>query len=571
MKSFVNLAVAAVVVGSMASCNEELEVIAENSKDAEARELLEAKMDEYTRNFVSQYGEPDPTHSWGFRNLPAISFSQSLTRNGGAGNGDGSGAGVVDVNRNQWIELDNNGYKETALARAVQVPGWPNFDGHYYTTPSSGQELQSIEATQPTDAGRYQPAGDVTEYEIQYVSNWFRTNRNPKSIELHLSDFFIQNVSCDHDQFSYPDGDNITESRDAAGNPSASNIIPKVDGTENLNFALDYLCFKPIGASDEVDDTWTHVNNFNSGNSNQNPEQNADNNPYRETKYIYSSGTENFACAPSFGTSLSTDYIYSWVLVKLEWDEVGADHQSHHRTGYYLAFDYQSEKDETKIVCDGYYSNWIVKITPAYFQEESPIVTRVMCEDLGNTFDFDFNDVVFDVAFHRTSGSWDGDPNAVFDAIINIQAAGGTMPIYVAKAPFSEANLPYEAHALLGYESSKPVNVNAGAQHEIATYRIEDIGINNADAVHIYVDNGGTIIDVTGKRANLGEYTGKERGTSYAPEKFAVPTTVSWMNEMKFIEDGYKYFPDWVSQESWSKDGKQWYEFAAESKVLIHQ
>lgn len=60
---------------------------------------------------------------------------------------------------------------------------------------------------------------------------------------------------------------------------------------------------------------------------------------------------------------------------------------------------------------DGYYSNWIIKISPATLAPDptpDPVppykVTRVMCEDLGNSHDFDFNDVVFDVKLETDNG-----------------------------------------------------------------------------------------------------------------------------------------------------------------------
>ena len=49
---------------------------------------------------------------------------------------------------------------------------------------------------------------------------------------------------------------------------------------------------------------------------------------------------------------------------------------------------------------------------------------RIMCEDLGNIGDFDFNDVVFDATIMN-----DGSINII------IHASGGTLPITVADRP----------------------------------------------------------------------------------------------------------------------------------------
>lgn len=542
IKKFAKLASAALVVGSFASCQD-------YEPFDEATVAASVKAREFAANFVDRYGEPDPNHTWGFEETPLMSLGTQTRSNA---NGE-----TVDTHTNMWIDWNENEgrYKDDALALNIDVPGWPNEDGYYYTSNSSNCDLEHIEKNQPKNPTNYQPAGDITEYEVRYVSEWFRNNPNPRREELHLSDFFVQNVSVDYDRMSYPDGEKITHTTQAYGKKST------ITGTadEYLDFALDYLHFMPIGADKNNKEDWTHINNFNRGNSNISPnplstiKTDGQTNNHREIKYVYSSGTEDFACRPSFETTdpsapMLGEFIDSWVLVKLDWDEVMADGETHHRTGYYLAFDYQASKNDTgtKIECDGYYSNWIIKITPAYFTEEAPAAKRVMCEDLGNTFDFDFNDVVFDVAFHQNG--------AQVDAVINLQASGGTLPIYVGFDNTTE-NGAYEAHKLLGNSSSTPVNVG-GVSHEIATYRIPNVGSGkNAGDIKIWVNNKG-IQEIAGLRGNLNYYNEGKQGNQKAPQRFAVPTSVQWMQECKFIEKGYPKFPDWVKSESGNED---WY------------
>lgn len=560
--SFSKLSLLALPLAALTACQDY-----EPFSEAEVHDALVAR--EFISNFVSRYGEPDPNHTWGFSETPLMTIG-SATRANGNGNGE-----TVDTHTNMWIDTDNNGYKPDALALNIDVPGWPNEDGYYYTSTSSNCNLNTIEKNQPKNSGNYQPAGDVTEYEVLYVSEWFRTNPNPGGIDLHLSDFFVQNVSVDYDRMSYPNGEIITTTNQAYNvkkNYDNSKYTITGDANENLDFALDFLHFMPIGADKDNKESWTHINNFNRGNSNINPpalsayDKDAQTaHPGREIKYVYSSGTEDFACRPSFSTSENApmigEFIDSWVLVKLDWDEEMADGKVHHRVGYYLAFDYQASKSDTgtKIECDGYYSNWIIKITPAFFAEEAPAAKRVMCEDLGNTFDFDFNDVVFDVAFHQNESQ--------IDAIINLQAAGGTLPIYVGFDNNKESGA-YEAHKLLGNNSSTPVNVG-GASHVMATYRIPDVGSDKtAGDIKIWVDNNG-IKEVSGLRGNLDKYNEGKKGNENVPQRFAVPTSVQWMQECKFIEDGYPLFPDWVKQESGNEN---WYlTIDTKNKDLIHE
>jgi hypothetical protein len=77
--------------------------------------------------------------------------------------------------------------------------------------------------------------------------------------------------------------------------------------------------------------------------------------------------------------------------------------------------------------CDGYYSDWIVTLTEAKRQDSTPTppttpFLRVIAEDLTSTEagDFDFNDIVFDVDYVSTN-----------EVKVTVQAAGGTLPLYI--------------------------------------------------------------------------------------------------------------------------------------------
>lgn len=524
-----------------------------------------AVLREYQKNFENRYGTIDPNHDWGFYDVSSFSFPT-----GTRADGDYSGAGFVHVNRNMWTETDNNGYKADALASVVSIPGWPNFDGYFYTVTGSGS-YNRISNTQPTDMSADQAAGDVTDYEIRYVSQWFREHRNPNSLQLHLTDFFIQNISGDADRV-ITKGNRVTENNKEGEMCNGAPVETVCGESSAAAFGMEHLVFKTMNSNNTIDDTWTHMNNYNNGNTNdfwkagndENPgkdlvldaDKQGDNsglngsykNTYthdREIKYVTSSGTEDFAYLSSFGTG--SIYYHNWVLVKLEWQEKGADGQMHDREGYYLAFDFETSKDGKTYQRDGFYSNWIVKISPAFAQLESPRNVRVMCEDLGNTLDFDFNDVVFDVRYERTAGYDDNDANARFDAIITLQAAGGTMKINVG---INDAN--YEAHKLLENEVKQPVNVDKGASHEVAIYRINNLTSKNPDDIKIWV-NHNTESDAMDRIVVLGQ------SKNSTPQKFAVPTSVRWTKENKQIEDAYELFGEWVNNKlGYSDTYDQW-------------
>lgn len=335
---------------------------------------------DYVQNFISRYGEPDPNHTWGF-GLTYDDVSTGVTRAYVAGEG-----ATIDAQRGKW---------PTDLAPYVDIPGWPNFDGYYYSSQGGGSNLGSINKTP-----KGTPCGDVTEFEIQYVSAWFRNNyiseeqmmtmREP----IHWTDYFIQNVCQDDDQIEYkplPNGQ-------VTGNNGANK-----KSNESQGVYLQSVYFKPFGvtAYENPESNWIHFSNFDHSNAPYNPEDHPvkDNSSHRMIQYIHGGGTEDFCC--KFGNDLQ----YNWVLKRLTWTEIGADNLPHERTGYYLAFDYKPNGEEYG---DGHFSNWIIKISPAKLAPDpDPVppytVTRVMCEDLGNTYDFDFNDVVFDVKLTVTT------------------------------------------------------------------------------------------------------------------------------------------------------------------------
>ena len=580
-----------------------------------------AKVKEFDQHFIERFGEPAANHMWGqdlpIKPMSIFSGNKAVTRV----DGTPAGSQNVNVNKNQWCQRTTSGYDtscDNLLIDKFQVPGWPNFDGYYYASGGEGA-LRNI-ATQTeifSSSGlNLQPVGDVTDYEIQYVSTWFRTHQHPKSISLHLTDFFIQNISCDKDQLTYtgavddaytysdptslgtlgapgPNGINVEYTSDVLNddNTKKSGVVADVrrissnKSNEQLNYSMDYLHFGAVGypfaetLSVGVGTGWTHVNNYNNGNTNYDPEY-AKERGFREIKYVYSSGTEDFACRCSWGTD--KPWIHDWVLVRLQWTEPGADGSgSYKREGYYLGFDFHGKTNDTEIVKDGFYSNWIIKISPAHFTPQSDYSKRVMCEDLGGSFDFDYNDVVFDVAFDENNN----------EAIISLQAAGGTLPIQVGGDISGAPSGFQEAHSLLGHAVEQPVNVDAGASHEVAIYRVPvtqtihdnklfaqipiKIKQDGSNWITEYVQLGATAkndyqwepeIPITDPE-NPGHYN--VDADAKTPLKFVTEVGVKWMMELKGLDYGYNHFYEWVKDPTfkYNLNGKliNWYD--AKSKV----
>ena len=111
---------------------------------------------------------------------------------------------------------------------------------------------------------------------------------------------------------------------------------------------------------------------------------------------------------------------------------------------------------------DGYYSDWIVTLTEAEKSddpddpEEPEYTLRVICEDLnaqaqaGDTedSDWDFNDLVFDVAFLGSD-----------QVQIQVVAVGGTMPIRI------NGEDALEAHGLFNEATNIMINTGAEAKY----------------------------------------------------------------------------------------------------------
>lgn len=489
----------------------------------------------YEQAFVDRFGDIDPNQNWGFGEMPVV--RSYLSTRAGSGNGTSDN---VDVNTNMWTERESDliTYKSDRLIHSVTIPGWPNFDGQYYST--TGTTLGTVTPTLSALSNSDKAAGDLTEYEIKYVTEFFQTHDKVQiknyETKLHLTDFFVQNVSCDADR---------------TGDHKSAGTAIKTKGSETIGYNLDYLHFKPEGAAEYpfVEGTngtnaWTHINEFNAGSTNNfYVEANVGDggtypNPTTDVRvihYVHSSGTEDFACRASFGTGADANYswIHDWVLVRLTWKEEGID-----REGYYLAFDYSAEKEGTKITPDGYYSNWIIKITPAYpastppsdetTVEVPPTTRRILCEDLGNNYDFDFNDVVFDVQYEKVAEN-------NYTAIVTLQAAGGTLPLYVGAHTPSR-----EVHYLFGLDKKVPVNAGEKTiSRPVAIFRINNLPNTNPRNIPVYVDNPAGL-----SAANIDVLEAAEGET---PQKICVPGITGWVLEETDIQDAYPFFSKWIS------------------------
>lgn len=230
---------------------------------------------------------------------------------------------------------------------------------------------------------------------------------------------------------------------------------------------MDYLVAKKTNGEDD------HVNNFNAG----------------QGKFIMlmqESGS-------SFGYKSTLDskmhYLYTIQYIN---------------GSYYVGLDYEAtgQNPNQQEAADGFYNDWILKISPAIYKNTE----RIIAEDLGVSDDFDFNDVVFDVATNKGA------------TIVTLQAAGGTLPLYIGGK---------EVHELFGVSTSTMVNTG-----------------NTEKAPVIFRLPAGEV-DIVVKDQKVGTYT-LRADIGKAPQKICVPTTYEWTTERQSIESKYPKFSEWT-------------------------
>lgn len=521
-------AMAAAVVASFcfAACNEydPGEGFALDYTDDEMKVL-----NSFTQNFTRRYGQIDPNHDWGFGELEAQT-AELQTR-------------AVNTERNMWAvpekEDPNDMNKITGWTTkgGMEVPGFPSVvDGNYYVEGNDASitdVYNSEEALLATGRTFFQPVGDVTQEEILYVSEWFRTHQYPESESVELTEFFIQTISQDKDRTEYPNGEH---------KPSEVPIYKDgvlQNGTNPINYGMDYF-----NVSTSEMSAVEHINNFNAGKMNhiQSTNPSSAEQPLSDRTIMYWTTNGGYTTKFSYHNSDDGKIYENYVLVHLTFTgpQTGLQYD-----GYYLAFDYQLNKMDSDgktatVAPDGYYSNWIVKLSPGYgVPGEVPAnkteSKRVMCEDLGNTYDFDFNDLVFDVYY--TYEENEGVKNNI-TAQVTVQAAGGTLPIYIGQVDDA-----HEAHKILG-ASSTNVAFNVGGERRNASSISIPCADTNPNNLNIYVGSAG---NAATERVTLLPKSGES--ASIAPQKICVPVTTKWLKENQQIEYGYPEFGQWVSDQ----------------------
>lgn len=422
----------------------------------------------FKNNFVQTFGKVDSKQDWGFTNMNAV-------RTRGA-----------YVNHNEWGQGYNQG-SEGFLA-----------------TPK-----------------------EVTAKERELVYNAFNKEiKTARTVNIKWTDFCISQVwkgtesYYDWAQYNWTNG----------AEPVRGEL--KADAQKTI-FASDEMSYLQVLKGEgsikdgELVGAWEHANDFNNG-DNQSGYQTV-----QGHTYMLNSGTLDFAYHNVIDSKYHNEY---YIIPGSEIDESLADF-------YYVGFDFSANAmyvDEDGVpqhlnMCadrDYYYTDWIVRISPAEFMPYIPDsdAKRVVAEDLaGGKSDFDYNDVVFDVNPAYIANPAENNYQPALYARIIVLAAGGTMPLYIGGKENGQ-----EVHELFGVDTKTMVNTNNGTVskrpvsfilklRDCADWNDNAYNINDIPVVVVTPEGDITLQAVKGQPA----------------EKVLVGTDYEWCDERESINDKY--------------------------------
>jgi hypothetical protein len=212
--------------------------------------------------------------------------------------------------------------------------------------------------------------------------------------------------------------------------------------------------------------------------------------------------------------------------------------ESHFGNGYSGQYPYIDFKGNAKIFAPGFEDGKpAITILPSpccmgfsgsnVTPQPKPTPTiRIIAEDLSasESSDFDFNDVVFDVTFNSNT-----------TATITLQAAGGTLPLYVAGQ---------EVHQLFGVATDVMVNtVRDASKSRGAKWATKDPVSFDISGIDRDTYNGRDILIQVKKGDELHTLNAN---TGIPAAKIGVKPTFVWCDEYEAIESRYPKFKEWV-------------------------
>jgi len=360
----------------------------------------------------------------------------------------------------------------------------------------------------------------LTDAQKEVVRDWFQTHRDVEGVAVNWSDFFVQQV--------YKGGDHPTADCPEKYEAEDGNLYTGSNQMDKLT----------CGTNNE------HIDNFNNGFGTEKSPVLYGYRPGNEDKnlrvvngkdninFMINTSTECFGYYNSASSQQRND---KFVIIPGDWiDESVAGM-------WFVGLDFEGKlKTEAganlnqAITADGYYSDWIVRITPGLYKDAD----RVFAEDLIDSSldkldvsDWDFNDAVFDVRF-----VWEGSDKY---ALITLWAAGGTKALTVGGKEVHEMLKGGDPKSTI--TTSTMINTNANGGLDNVAPAIFRVKTNATNAINIPVYVGSTELEAV--KAN-------------SPQKVRVDYGTKWMKERKQLTGSYTSFKSYATTD----DPKNWYE-----------
>ncbi len=204
------------------------------------------------------------------------------------------------------------------------------------------------------------------------------------------------------------------------------------------------------------------------------------------------------------------------------------------------------------------FNDIVLYISPRPYETTyQSIQYRVMCEDLGGSFDWDFNDVVYDVVYTEDQT---GKNNATVSIVL--QAVGGTLPVQIFYGnDLCHVNNVSELHEILNNQKPndlglyEPVNVGENnhklGNKTIYTIKLDEKRVLNMDvrdyvkniSIRVKQDPDGNDVTTTVKFPEA-----PKNNSDVVPQCFMTSTQTDWADELQPINEKYSHFEGWVKQ-----------------------
>lgn len=192
-------------------------------------------------------------------------------------------------------------------------------------------------------------------------------------------------------------------------------------------------------------------------------------------------------------------------------------------------------------------------------------------EDLGNTNDIDFNDVVLNVSYIQKITTQNNSNNVTTEIKFGkvwLMAAGGTLDTHVIykDANGKEHDLFGEIHQKLGVATTDMVNTGAGKSAiPVATDALTGVTISAIPSDILTADvSSGFYIKVTDTKGTVSTVNMPAGTVGKAPQGLVVPNTWKWPKEKVNIKDAYSLFSDFSA----TRAPLDWYNTAVENNVM---